>query len=105
MRRAGAGLAGSAGTARAREGADDRAWTQPGGPARTDRAGLAATAPTGGRMKREPFRVLSLVIEQPWAITARALDTILDVLERPASDLEAVSARLGRPLDNTGGGV
>lgn len=56
-------------------------------------------------MKREPFRILSLVMDQPWAITSRALETILETMERPASDLEAVAARLGRPLDNTGNRV
>lgn len=40
----------------------------------------------------------------PWAITERMMDTILGVIERE-QDIEAVAARLGRPLENTGNRV
>jgi ClpP class serine protease len=45
-------------------------------------------------------RVLDAITAQPWAITQEALSTILSVARREA-DLEAVQARLGRPLANT----
>jgi signal peptide peptidase SppA len=52
-----------------------------------------------------PYRVLNEIYDRPWAITPQALTTILGILERPAADLEAVAARLGRPLDNAGNGA
>ena len=59
-------------------------------------------------MKREPTRVLQLILDHPWAITQPALEQILAIIDtrvHEAVDLEAVSARLGRPLLNTGGRV
>lgn len=45
--------------------------------------------------------------EGPWAITERALQTMLTIYERrhEVKDLEAVAAKLGRPLENTGNRV
>ena len=51
--------------------------------------------------RNAPLRVLAQIYDKPWAITPEALQTILDVLAQP-QDLEAVAARLGRPLDNNG---
>ena len=59
-------------------------------------------------MKREPARVMSLILDHPWAITQPALAQILDVIDRrvhEAVDVDAVAAHLGRPLLNTGGQV
>lgn len=41
------------------------------------------------------------VLSQPWAITEEALGVILAIAERRNESPEAVSAKLGRPLDNT----
>jgi len=54
-------------------------------------------------MKLHPH-ILSLLEERPWAITGRMLETILEIVQNPlhnATDLEAVAARIGRPLGNT----
>ena len=51
--------------------------------------------------RNAPLRVLAQIYDKPWAITSEALQTILDVLSQP-QDLEAVAAKLGRPLDNNG---
>jgi len=55
------------------------------------------------------FRVLQAIQERPWAITDRSMVTIMDIVERHMDgreiDLEAVAAKLGQPLDNTGGDV
>jgi signal peptide peptidase SppA len=57
-------------------------------------------------MKPDHLRILTQLHDRPWAITARALNTILAIVERDAPvDLEAVAARLGRPLENTGNNV
>jgi len=48
------------------------------------------------------LRVLGHLHDRPWAITARMLETIIGVTERE-TDLEAVAAKLGRPLDNADG--
>lgn len=48
--------------------------------------------------------VLAYLTGCPWAITERMMDTMLQVIERE-QDLDAVAARLGRPLENTGGRV
>jgi ClpP class serine protease len=45
-------------------------------------------------------RILDAITAQPWAITQEALSTILSVASREAGDLEAVQAKLGRPLQN-----
>jgi capsid assembly protease len=58
--------------------------------------------------KREPTRVMSLILDHPWAIQQPDLAQILDVIDRrvhEAVDLDAVAAHLGRPLLNTGGQV
>ena len=46
--------------------------------------------------------VLSYLCTKPWAITERAMDTIHMVVARESIDLEAVAAKLGQPLENTG---
>jgi signal peptide peptidase SppA len=51
-----------------------------------------------------PYRILNEIYDRPWAITPQALATILEILERPAADLEAVAARVGKPLENGGNG-
>lgn len=48
--------------------------------------------------------VLSYLCTRPWAITERAMDTIFTVVARE-NDIEAVAARLGQPLENTGNRV
>jgi signal peptide peptidase SppA len=50
------------------------------------------------------FRVLAEIHDKPWAITPQALTTIIEIAERE-NDIEAVAAKLGRPLDNAGNGV
>jgi capsid assembly protease len=44
--------------------------------------------------------ILSYLCNHPWAITERYMDTIQSVVDRE-TDLEAVAAKLGRPLANT----
>jgi signal peptide peptidase SppA len=56
-------------------------------------------------MRREHPRILSLLCDRPWAITDSALDEILEIAQRESADLEAVAARLGRPLENAGGNL
>jgi ClpP class serine protease len=46
-------------------------------------------------------RALALIQGQAWAILPEALETIMAVANRHTEDLEALSARLGRPLANT----
>jgi ClpP class serine protease len=41
------------------------------------------------------------VLAQPWAITEEALGVVLSIAERTNESVEAVEAKLGRPLDNT----
>ena len=45
-------------------------------------------------------RILKTITSEPWCITPSALQTILEIANRE-TELEAVEARLGRPLDNT----
>lgn len=45
-------------------------------------------------------RLITAIKSEPWAITAPALRTILDIAERK-NDVEAVEAKLGSPLENT----
>jgi signal peptide peptidase SppA len=47
------------------------------------------------------MRALQAVCGTPWAITADALQTILEIAARENLDVAAVEAQLGRPLDNT----
>lgn len=60
-------------------------------------------------MPRQLLRILSAIQERPWAITERMMRTIMDIVETNVAggtmDIEAVAARIGRPLDNTGGRV
>jgi len=55
------------------------------------------------------LRILAAIRELPWAITECGMDTIQMVLDNKILgidvDLEAVAAKLGRPLENTGGRV
>ena len=45
-------------------------------------------------------RILHAIEETPWLSTPSALRMVLDVANRE-TDIEAVAAKLGRPLDNT----
>ena len=59
-------------------------------------------------MTKQHLRILSLLEDRPWAITSRMLETILEIVQQPlheAADLDAVAARIGRPLGNTSGEV
>jgi signal peptide peptidase SppA len=59
-------------------------------------------------MKREPTRVMTLLLDKPWAITRNALSQMLYYVDRrleEALDSEAVSRHVGRALQNTGGQV
>lgn len=44
---------------------------------------------------------IDLVAQQPWAIQAEALETIIRISRREGDSPEAVAAKLGRPLQNT----
>lgn len=48
--------------------------------------------------------VLAYLTGCPWAITERMMDTMMTVIDRE-QDIDAVAARLGRPLENTGNRV
>jgi capsid assembly protease len=48
--------------------------------------------------------VLSYLCTRPWAITTNAMQSIHDIVARETS-LEAVAAKIGKPLENTGGRV
>jgi len=52
--------------------------------------------------KRPLLHVLTQIYDVPWAITSEALNTIIEICERE-QDIDAVAARLGRPLENAGG--
>lgn len=45
-------------------------------------------------------RILNAITAEPWLITPAGLEQILAVAQREGEDLEALAARLGRPLDN-----
>jgi signal peptide peptidase SppA len=49
---------------------------------------------------RPATSVINAILKEPWAITENALSAILDIAYRE-NDLEAVAARMGKPLDNT----
>jgi signal peptide peptidase SppA len=53
--------------------------------------------------RRPALRALTEIYDRPWLITSEALDVICGIAERREVDLEAVAARLGRPLENAGG--
>jgi len=48
--------------------------------------------------------VLEYLSARPWAITERAMDSIYTIVHRE-NDIEAVAAKLGQPLENTGNRV
>jgi signal peptide peptidase SppA len=54
---------------------------------------------------RSLLHILAEIQERPWAITHGGMNTILEILERSSGDVEAVVARIGKPLENTGGRV
>lgn len=56
----------------------------------------------GPAAEAEPRRVsaFDLVAAQPWAITPEMLETISSIARREGEGVEAVEARLGRPLQN-----
>ena len=51
------------------------------------------------------LHILAEIQERPWAITQAGMSTILEIVERSTTDIEAVAARIGKPLENTGGRV
>lgn len=67
---------------------------------------LGAAAPASGdtppHLAAAPHRVsaFDLIAAQPWAITQEALTTISAIARRENEPVEAVEARLGRPLQN-----
>jgi signal peptide peptidase SppA len=54
---------------------------------------------------RSLLHILAEIQERPWAITQAAMSTILEIVERSAVDIDAVVARIGKPLENTGNRV
>lgn len=54
-------------------------------------------------LRRPTLRILTQIYNTPWLITDEALSMICGIVERKEIDLEAVAARLGRPLENAGG--
>ncbi len=46
-------------------------------------------------------KALDFVLSEPWAILPESLEQILAIANRQGEDLEALAARLGRPLENT----
>jgi signal peptide peptidase SppA len=54
--------------------------------------------------KHNYLHILAALHEHPWAITSNALETMIDIVENPR-DIEAVAAKYGKPLENTGGMV
>jgi signal peptide peptidase SppA len=54
--------------------------------------------------KHNYLHILAALHEHPWAITPQALETMIAIVEN-RTDLEAVAAKYGRPLENTGGMV
>jgi signal peptide peptidase SppA len=58
---------------------------------------------------RRLLRVMSAVMEYPWAISDDGMALIERILDRAITgtdvDIEAVATQIGRPLDNTGGRV
>src|SRR4030095_5855434 len=58
---------------------------------------------------RPLLRVMSAIQEYPWAISDEGMTTIQAILDRAMNgkdvDLDAVAARIGKPLENTGGRV
>ena len=54
--------------------------------------------------KHNYLHIMAALHEHPWAITAQALETMIGIVEN-RTDLEAVAAKYGRPLENTGGMV
>lgn len=49
------------------------------------------------------LRIIGAIHSRPWAITAASLESIIAIVEAPAQGLEAVAARVGKPLDNAKG--
>jgi signal peptide peptidase SppA len=53
--------------------------------------------------RRPTLRILTQIYNTPWLITDEALGMICGIVERKDIDLDALAARLGRPLENAGG--
>jgi signal peptide peptidase SppA len=51
------------------------------------------------------FRIMQAIDARPWAITSEALESIIRIVQSPPVDLDAVAAKLGRPLENGGNKV
>ena len=49
------------------------------------------------------IRILGAIHGRPWAIREAELEAIIAIVNAPAADLEAVAARVGKPLDNANG--
>ena len=45
-------------------------------------------------------KALDVIAAEPWLITPQGLEQIMAIAQRQGEDLEALAARLGRPLDN-----
>jgi|SRR5215471_1034154 len=54
--------------------------------------------------ERQHHRILNMLETRPWAIWPLELERLYSIVTEP-QDLEAVAAKLGRPLENTGGQV
>ena len=49
------------------------------------------------------LRIIGAIHARPWAIQAADLEAIIAIVEAPTRDLEAVAAKVGKPLDNASG--
>ena len=45
-------------------------------------------------------KALDIILAEPWLIAPQALEQIMAIAQRQGEDVEALAARLGRPLDN-----
>lgn len=50
---------------------------------------------------RVPYRVIDALLSSHWAITEEALQGMIEIAHRKVGDVEAIAAKLGRPLENT----
>lgn len=50
---------------------------------------------------RIPHRVIDALLSSRWAITEDALRGMIEIAHRKVGDVEAIAAKLGRPLENT----
>lgn len=71
-----------------------------GAPRLTPRITCETAAPHHGGMDTPRALAFDLVASQPWAIVPEMLETIAAIARRENDPIEAVGARLGRPLQN-----